>query len=193
MFSTLDYDEVIGVGDWTHSNAVVYNPDDGSIYHSSRHLSRITRIDYPSGDIVYMMGFPLTTGDADFGDNLFSFQHAPDLLANGNMMVYDNGNRRDHIVQTDETGFSRAIELSFTGSPPTSAEIVWEWVVPEYTFALGDADRLPGGNTLVTAGTSGRVYEVDPEGNILWSIHIAGVFPENLVYRAERVPSLVIW
>ena len=34
-------------------------------------------------------------GDVDFGDNLFSFQHAPQILANGNMMVYDNGNQQE--------------------------------------------------------------------------------------------------
>jgi hypothetical protein len=191
-FSTMDFDSVVGGGDWTHSNAVVYNAADNSIYHSARHLSRITRIDYDTGNVVYMMGFDMPSGDVDFGDNLFSFQHAPQLLPNGNMMLFDNGNRRDHIVQTNETGVSKAIELQFTGDPPTFAEIVWEWTLPEYNSALGDADRLPGGNTLVTAGISGALYEVAPDTTVLWSLEVEGVFPQFLIYRADRVPSLVI-
>jgi hypothetical protein len=108
------------------------------------------------------------------------------------MMLFDNGNRRDHIVQTNETGVSKAIELQFTGDPPTFAEIVWEWTLPEYNSALGDADRLPGGNTLVTAGISGALYEVAPDTTVLWSLEVEGVFPQFLIYRADRVPSLVI-
>ena len=59
--------------------------------------AEITRIDYDTGEIVYNMGFESPSGEDDFGHNLFSFQHAPQMLPNGNMMVYDNGNRRDGI------------------------------------------------------------------------------------------------
>ena len=82
-FSLEDFDPEEG-NDWTHANAVVYNPDDDSVYISCRHLSRITRIDYQTGDVLYNMGFDMPSGDVDFGDNLFSYQHAPQLLPNGN-------------------------------------------------------------------------------------------------------------
>ena len=41
-------------------------------------------------------------------------------------MIFDNGSRRDHIVQTPATGVSKAIELAFSGEPPTDAKIVWD-------------------------------------------------------------------
>ncbi len=167
-YSTLDFDpttmENPGVGganfpgayDWTHQNAVIYDAGENSVYTSTRQLSRVTRIDYATGDIVYNMGFAMPSGETDFGDNLFSFQHAPELQANGNMLLFDNGNRRDHIDQTAETGVSKAVEVAFNGIPPTGASIVWEWTLPDYAGFLGDACRLPGGTTLVTSVPTGR-------------------------------------
>lgn len=197
-FSTLDFDPLMmgfpqGTGyDWTHSNSAVYNLSDNSVYLSVRHMNRITRIDYATGDIVYNMGMDMPSGDADFGDNLFSWQHAPQLLPNGNMMVYDNGNRRDHVDQTDETGVTKAIELVFSGGdPPTSASIVWEFTQPEYSPFIGDADRLPGGHTLVTAGTQAIIHEVNESGLIIWQLKL----PQGegyLIYGAERIAELVL-
>lgn len=197
-FSTLDFDPdrmqnpgLTGY-DWTHSNAVVFDQSDNSIYLSLRHLSRITKIDYATGDIIYNMGFDMPSGDADFGDNLFSFQHAPQLLPNGNIMVYDNGNRRDHVDQSAQTGITRAIELTFSsGNRPEPASITWEYTQTVYSSFVGDTDRLPGGNTLVTAGPQKTIVEVNPAGAVLWQLQL----PANgnhLIYRAERIPELVI-
>jgi hypothetical protein len=202
-YSTLDFDEVImenpgafDAYDWTHGNAAIYNEADNSVYFSARHLNRITRIDYDTGEIVYNMGFESPSGEDDFGHNLFSFQHAPQMLPNGNMMVYDNGNRRDGIDHdTAGTGVSKAIELAFTEGPtPTDASIVWEWTLPEYTSFVGDADRLPGGNTLITAGPSLALHEVDAAGSEVWSLELSqqGAYAPFIMYRAERIPELVI-
>jgi hypothetical protein len=202
-FSTLDFDPMImeepGAGpnfpdvyDWTHSNSVVYNPDDDSVYVSVRHLSRITRIDYATGEIVYNMGFDMPSGDADFGDNLFSFQHAPELQPNGNMLLFDNGNRRDHRIAIPATAVSKAVEIAFNGSPPSSAEIVWEYTAPFYSPVQGDADRMPNGNTLVTVSVRGLLVEVDPNGTEVWRLELQRDAPGYAAYRSERIPELVV-
>ncbi|MHC5023344.1 MAG: aryl-sulfate sulfotransferase [Planctomycetota bacterium] len=200
-YSTLDYDEqqmaaprFDGAYDWTHSNAVVYNEADNSVYISARHQNRITRIDYDTRQIVYNMGFVSPSADDDFGDNLFSFQHAVQMLPNGNMMVYDNGNRRDHQVHTAETGVTKAVELAFTNGEdgiPVDASIVWEYTAPNFTPFIGDADRLPGGNTLVTVGAAAKIIEVAPDGEEVWNLSLIDV-GNFLVYRSERIPSLVL-
>jgi hypothetical protein len=199
--STDDFDAVVmsapgsfgaednGSYDWTHANAVVYDAADDGVYLSARHLSRIVRIDYTTQQIVYQMGFDMPSGDVDFGDNLFSFQHAPELLPNGNMLLFDNGNRRDHIVQT--VGVSKAVELAFSGAPtPTSASIVWEYTLPAYAALVGDADRLPGGNTLITSGPTTTLFEVDTAGNEVWKLELPAGLPNYLIYRAERIANL---
>jgi hypothetical protein len=196
--STQDYDQEVWDNssstsfNWTHSNGVVYNSADDSVYLSIRNLSRIVRIDYATQQIVYNMGFTMPSGDDDFGDNLFSFQHAPEMQPNGNMVLFDNGNRRDHIVHNNATGVTKAVELALTGNPPTSAAIVWDWTLPGYNRAKGDADRLPNGNTLLTAALDLTVHEVDATGTEVWRVEIGMVTVLYKLYRAERVPTLLL-
>jgi hypothetical protein len=131
----------------------------------------------------------MPSGDVDFGDNFFSFQHAPENPPNGNMLLYDNGNRRDHM---DQTGVTKVVEIAFTGNPPTDASIVWEHTVPVYTSTIGDADRQPGGNTLITAGRAVLLIEVDPSGTEVWRLELPLRHPNYLIYRSERIASLLV-
>ena len=51
--------------------------------------------------------------------------------------------------------------------------------------------RLPNGNTLITEGSDGRVFEVTPEHEIVWefiSPYWGKHVPMNMTYRAYRVP-----
>jgi hypothetical protein len=192
--STLDLDECRmeapdpwGHYDWTHSNAVVYDAVENAVYYSVRHLSRIIKIDYATGDITWSMGFDMPSGDADFGDDLFSFQHSPEVLPNGNILLYDNGNRRGHTYCEPEEPFSSAIELAVDPYAPDPVTVVWRYDHP-FSGAVGDADRLPNGNTLVTGGANGHIMEVTPDGTVVWEL--SGVSPLTDMYRAERVLSL---
>ena len=75
-FSINDYDvnggtwmEAYQAGryDWTHANALAFDVDENAIYISSRHLSRISKIAYPSGDLLWNMGIELGSGEVNFG------------------------------------------------------------------------------------------------------------------------------
>ena len=203
-YSYLDFDNTImsspslagGTAyNWIHGNAVIYDQATQTIYFSARMLSRITAIDYPSGTVQYNMGFgppSMPSGDATFGDNLFSWQHAPELQPNGNLLIYDNGDRRDHMDQTAGSGVSKAIEVALTGNPPSAASIVWEHTLPVYTQALGDADRQPGGTTLIAVGSGGMIIEVDNAGNELWRLELPSGSPSWMIPRAERIPALIV-
>ena len=67
IYDTLDFDifggtwqiagETLPVFDWTHVNAIEYNEIQNAIYISSRHLSKITKIDYDSLTVDWTMGF----------------------------------------------------------------------------------------------------------------------------------------
>ncbi|MCH2133641.1 MAG: aryl-sulfate sulfotransferase [Phycisphaerales bacterium] len=195
-YTTDDYDvhQSNHWNDWTHLNDAHYVEADNSIYISCRHLSRVTRIDYDTGQIVYNMGMDFASGDVDFGDDLFSYQHSPQLLANGNMVLFDNGNRRGG-APAGADGFSRAIEVEFTGTPPTAAKVNWSWQTPVYCPSTGDANRLANGHTLVTATQLSGVYEVTLAGEEAWRLDIvgtetcAGLRPG---YRATRVADLYL-
>src|SRR3972149_8289690 len=58
---------------------------------------------------------------------------------------------------------------------------------------VSSAQRLPNGNTLITEGVGGRVFEVTAKHEIVWE-YVNPVFQPygksrvNLVYRAYRLP-----
>ncbi len=97
----------------------------------------------------------------------FEKQHDPEILDNGNLLIFDNRGK---------TGKSRVIEFE-----PSSMKIKWLYEGtkknPFYTKWCGSAQRLPNGNTLITESESGRAFEVTPYKEIVWefqSPHLAG-------------------
>ena len=93
-----------------------------------------------------------------WGPGELSYPHMPTMLANGNVLIYDNGVSRQS---------SRVLELD-----PVRLEIVWsfEGDPPESFFSKrrGSNQRLPNGNTLICESEKGRVFEVDTQGELVW-------------------------
>lgn len=137
--------------EWTHGNAVIELPD-GDLLVSFRNISTIIKIRRPNGEIVWRMGAPPLSG-----------QHAPAPLANGNILVFDNGPHR-----LDQSfPFSRVIEIN-----PATNQIVWKYQETNpynfYSPRISNAQRLPNGNTLINEGFFGRFFEVTAEGEVVW-------------------------
>ncbi len=110
-------------------------------------------------------------------------QHDPQILDNGNLLVFDN--RRD-------TRRSVVVELALPSLAP-----VWEYGGPElpfYSRTCGAVQRLPNGNTLVTESDGGRAFELTAGREIVWEFytpHRAGDNGEYIATVAEmlRLPS----
>ncbi len=96
-------------------------------------------------------------------------QHAPGILPNGNLIVFDNGARRN---TDNETNYSRAVEYKINENQKT-VEQVWQYGKESgskfYSLIIGDVDYLPQTkNILVTSGYimpeadySAKIVEVD--------------------------------
>jgi outer membrane protein assembly factor BamB len=88
-------------------------------------------------------------------------QHDPDLLPNGNMLLFDN------YGHYGAGGISRVIEFN-----PATLEIVWSYIGDEqrpfYSNLRSDQARLSNGNTLITESDGGRLLEVSRDGDIVW-------------------------
>jgi hypothetical protein len=67
---------------------------------------------------------------------------------------------------------------------------VWEYrpSPPLYAFALGFAQRLPNGNTLICFGTAQRIIEVEPAGRKRWEVAINDA--QRYAYRAIALETL---
>mgnify|MGYP000191541000 CR=1 FL=1 len=106
--------------DWTHVNALIFSEQESALYISTRHLSRITKISYPNGDIIWNMGRNMPSGDVSIGNEIgFSFQHGLQILDNGNIVTFDNGNLSEvakEIKTEATTRFILALSLSNSGT-----------------------------------------------------------------------------
>ncbi len=164
--------------EWTHGNTVVELLD-GDVMISLRNISTVLIIDRATGAIRWRVGH-----------DLLAQQHDPTLLPNDNVLVFDNGVRRAKQPWT----FSRVIEIE-----RESKRIVWQYTDrPLFNFYspyISGAQRLPNGNTLITEGAPGRLFEVTAEGQVVWE-YVSPYFGEapalgecNWVFRARRYPA----
>lgn len=81
---------------------------------------------------------------------------------------------------------------------PVTFEKVWEYSNEGgenfrfFSYYVSAAQRLPNGNTMITEGADGRIFEVTADGEIVWEF-ISPYFGEerqdhNMIYRAYRIP-----
>ena len=137
--------------EWTHSNTCSVLPD-GDILTSWRLLDQVAIVDKTTG------AFKWKWGREELGH-----QHDPNLLENGNILIFDNG---WHTLTAPSPG-SRIIEVN-----PKTDRIEWEYKTqPPWDFFssfISGAQRLPNGNTLICEGMTGRVFEVTYAGEKVW-------------------------
>jgi hypothetical protein len=136
---------------WTVANSVSEMPD-GNLILSFRDISTVIMINRQTGAIYWKLGAPPLAG-----------QHAPHILPNGNVLLFDNGpHRLDHSFP-----FSRVLEIN-----PATKEIVWKYqevrVSDFFSPRISNAQRLPNGNTFINEGWFGRFFEVTPDGSVVW-------------------------
>ena len=193
------------VFDWTHLNAIEYNEAQNAIYISSRHLSKITKIDYSSKQVVWTMGFNqaslflIENNFSDFyptyddGSNAsFSFQHGLQVLDNGNIITLDNGNLSNITWNNEQNNKSRVIEISID-EEDLKANIVWEYILPNnlYGRLSGNAQKLYNGNYFVTVIADGATsLEISPTKEIVWECKYNLEALEGPIYRAHKIVGL---
>ena len=195
-WSTADHEDVLGE-DYVGGNYVIVDEDDGVAYFNGRIVHRLFKIDRATGDVIWTLG---DGGDfepiPDEPETWFLGTHAPSLLPDGHLLIYDNG-------APGERDYSRVVEYELDEANMT-AELVWEYpgqLADDEWFnnVWGDVDRLANGNTLITAGSmlgndsQSRIFEVTPEGDKVWQVLLSGETEGELggSYMSQRIPVLV--
>jgi arylsulfate sulfotransferase len=130
--------------------------------------------------------------DAEFD---FSWgQHAPKLLPNGNILVFDNGSHRNY---NDINNYSRAVEYEINDEKKTVKQ-VWQYGKERgegmFSAIVGDVDYLPTTkNILVTSGHispqnnhSGKIIEVNQQTG-------EEVFEATIYYKSVRGEKISGW
>jgi arylsulfate sulfotransferase len=198
-----------GLPDWTHSNAVVYEPNDGNLLLSMRHQSWVLKIDYANGtgtgNVISKLGwqgdFALTQNGIPTTDtNLwFSFQHFPSIVSqNGSqtmLTIWDNGDAR-----VDSNGdicvggcYSRATIYQVDDSAMV-ADLLWADAPGYFSIWGGSINQLQNTNVefdlnapSASVTWASEVQEVTQTSTpqIVWKMDLS---PN--AYRAYRIPSL---
>ena len=188
--------------DWTHFNALAYDENENMVYVSSKNLSRITKIDRETGEIIWNIGKQWLGDDVIVPDNLFSGQHGLQLLDNGNVLDKDNLVFFDNGILSgkfDGTNIykSTAVELRVDKNidGEYSAETVWSYTLPAELYGVisGNVQKLSNGNYLITtvgSNDGAHSLEVTQSGETVWDCKYNVGTPQGAIYRAMRIPSL---
>jgi arylsulfotransferase ASST len=163
---------------WTHGNALDFDVDDNLIV-SFRNLREVTKIDAASGAVIWRMGG--RRNQFTFLDSpvpAFSGQHSARVPGPDALIILDNlgnaGESRAERYAVDQVGRTARLAHSYSSIPGVVTQIG------------GSVQSLPGGRTLVSFGTAGRVEEYDAAGRMMWGI----VGNAGYVFRAQRIRSL---
>ncbi|MEI4472642.1 arylsulfotransferase family protein [Frigidibacter sp. MR17.24] len=103
-------------------------------------------------------------------------QHDPDFEPDGTISVYDNhsGSGRSRILSVDPK--TDAVRVIFAGSE----------ALPFYSWQRGKHQTLPGGNILITEAQHGRVFEITPDGQLVWERDMGWDENQNLIVTEAR-------
>jgi hypothetical protein len=196
--------------DWTHSNAIIYSPDDGDVIMSIRHQNWVIKINYANGagdgSIVWHLGeggdFKLV-GGVDPTDWIWA-QHGPDFFSPNtsgvfSLGLFDNG---------DDRQFAAGVTCGATGNPPClystvpifqidekgkTATITFHDILPapsEYSYFGGDVRSMANGNVeLDICGESpgSEILEVTRTATpqLVWRMRVE----DTNFYRGFRIGS----
>jgi len=123
-------------------------------------------------------------------DYSYGQQHGVSMLDDGHILFFANG---ANVLGVGPEGGSRVVEID----PADNNKNVWQYRgSPPFTFFswfISNAQRLSSGNTLILEGLWGRIFEVTPDGGIVWeyvSPHFCQDHPMykggNYIFRAYR-------
>ncbi len=172
-------DHVVERFDYYHLNSVETLKTVPNLSHDTRFQAGNLLLCLRNASLIVILDPSENKVTWHYGPGVLDFPHMPTMLENGNILIFDNGTLR---------GFSRVVEID-----PLTKSVVWEYKAPspEQFFSewRGSAQRLPNGNTLICEAERGHVFEVTPEGEIVWDFWNPEIKTNKRkrIYRMMRV------
>ena len=142
------------------------------------------------------MGLPAEYGTGE--DNIctdlrFSFQHHIQLMDDGTLLFFDNGNISD-VVAGDDDPITRLRRIRVIDD--SYCETIWQYDLPPNLqgLGMGSVQLLDNGNYFVYTYGSGlnvpecSILEINAEGDMLWKA--TSTNPNAAWYRSYKIPSI---
>jgi arylsulfate sulfotransferase len=200
--------------DWTHTNSIVYAPDDKSLIISMRHQHWVLKINYNdgagSGDILWKLGYQgdFTLQNGTDPQDWFYAQHDANIISPNSsgvfdLLLFDDGNQR--VLDSSGTicgvtPCESRVPILHLDETATTAAITWvDKLAPNFSFFGGSARLLQNGNVeyddcgltvplTSTPAIASDIVEVTKTtpAQTIWKMHVTGQY----AYRGFRIPSL---
>lgn len=148
--------------DWTHANALEYDPESDDYFLTLGAYSEVKRIDRATGETEWTLFG--TRGDFAVDSQPMLGIHHLDFTEQG-LVIFNNG--------TPERGYSRVVEFTLDEEGRTATEY-WEHVPdPElWVYVKGDVHRLDTGDTLIVWSSSGQLQIVSEDSEVRWQVDV---------------------
>ena len=203
--------------DWFHTNAVIYDESDNSLIISGQ-AQGLVKVSWDN-NLKWILSTPEGWGD-DYKDfllipnsNQFEWswgQHAPLILPNGNLMLFDNGFGRNF---SNNNQYSRVVEYNITESNVGGiVSQIWDYGKDRgedmFSPIISDVDYLEESSSVfITAGSTGadleydrlnskiqfnrneietRIIEINKDNQVLFEMIFESSGPGS-TYRSEKI------
>lgn len=165
------------VEDWTHTNSLDFDPVEQAYYLLASDPEQVYKVDRTSGELLWVLG-------ADGGDfaydgegPLIDFPHSVQRV-DGGVLIFNRV----------ADGCSEVVEIALDEDAMV-AQAVWRHRSEECfdIYWMGQAERLPLGNTRIAWATAGVLDEVAPDGTLVRRLRV----PTGAGFAfGEHVPDL---
>ena len=164
-------------GDWLHVNSIQplpentwydagdarFRPGNILVLVNARNVDMMYVVDKETKAVVWEGTHTYKGGMAH--------AHEPEMIEKGlpgagNILLFDNGLFPRHRTHS---GQSFLMEVD-----PVTHEVVWKYETEGYanmkffSKTMGSQKRLPNGNTFVAEDNTGRLFQITPDGEIVW-------------------------
>ncbi|MBL7690180.1 MAG: aryl-sulfate sulfotransferase [Flavipsychrobacter sp.] len=153
-----------------HSNSFFFDEQRNVIYVSYRNISRISKIEYPSGKVLNIYGENFKPGSISYGYDLLCYPHAVKRLTDGNLCFFNNNSCRN------SDSLPSVVIFKEPASYGDSVKKVWEYTCtvegnyPRRFVSGGNANEMPDGSLFVCMGSVySKIFIVDRSKKVLWS------------------------
>ena len=158
---------VVGGGSSSyHANSILYHAKDDSYTIGDRNPNLFVKVSR-AGAVQWQFGGNCTGAKASICMTAnWTVNHGHHLLDDGTFLLFSNGEFQSSSTPSNAYEF----KLTTTGTPSAMQVKQYASSTKDHSDSLGDVQRLPNGNTLITFSNTGRIEEVDKSWNLVQTL-----------------------
>jgi hypothetical protein len=152
-----------------HANSIHYHQKDDSYTVGDRNPNLFVKLSH-AGKVLWQFGGSCASAPAapNCVEGTWKVNHGHDMQDDGTFLFFNNG----------QSGASTAFFYKLTETGTFAANMTGKYSPGTTSSVLGDVQRLPNGNTLVTFSTASVIHEIDPSNNVVQQISGPGGYAE---------------